>query len=335
VAVSPSPEARRDSSVERFQFLRELGSCAVPTWAALETLAERSQLVVVERVRHGAIDDPSIADWLRGARRLATLEHPNVGRVRDIVTVNDELVIVSDFIDGVRWKDLASCAQPPPLEVAIRVLVDVLSGLGALHNLRDAERRPLKLVHGALTPDCVIVGQDGVTRVVAASRARTIASRPTDAGSAYFAPEVLLEDDSSDPRADVYSVGVMLWEALSGRPLFADMQASAIVTHLLSGRVPPATVPAAVAWAAPLADAASRALSVDPEKRFASASAMAAELRRVTATRLPAPVRVAALVRTVFGDSIRTRREELERGEVRASAAPRAESVPSGADGPI
>ena len=271
---------------------------------------------MVERVARGdAYGDQEIADWVRDARRLATLEHPNVARVRDVVIRGEEVLVVGEFVDGVRWSELSSITPRPSLEIALRILVDVLSGLSAVHNLRDAKREPMKLVHGELTPECVVVGPDGVARIVSTCRVRSATARPGRDGSAYLAPEVLLADESAGARADVYSVGVMLWEALSGRPLFPNTQPSAIVTHLLSGRVARPTIPEGSPWAAPLADIAARALAADPEKRFASAAALAAELRRIGGPKLAPPVRVAALVRGTFGDGIRARREALERGE--------------------
>ncbi len=299
--------------------LRELGSRVVPAWAALDTNAEgRTTLVVLERVARGATHgDQEIADWVRDARRLATLEHPNVARVRDVVIRGDEVFVVGEFVDGVRWSELVAGQARVSLEMSLRVLVDVLSGLSAVHNLRDAKREPLKLVHGELTPDCVVVGLDGVARIVGTCRVRSGAARPGRDGSAYLAPEVLLADETADARADVYSAGVMLWEALSGRPLFPNTQPSAIVTHLLSGKVQRPTVPEGCAWAAPLAEIAARALSADPEKRFLSAAALAADVRRIAGAKLAAPVRLAAFVRATFGDAVQTRRAELERGEVR------------------
>src|SRR6202044_1065513 len=268
-------------------------------------------------VRGGVHGDPEIADWVRDARRLATLEHPNVARIRDVVVQGPETLVVGEFVDGVRWSEIVHAPRRVSLEIALRVLVDVLSGLSAVHNLRDAKREPLKLVHGELTPDCVVLGLDGVQRVVSTCRMRSANAPPGRDGSAYLAPEVLLADETADARADVYSVGVMLWEALSGRPLFPNTQPSAIVTHLLSGKVVRASIPDGTPWAAPLADVASRALSADPEKRFPSAAALAAELRRIAGPRVAPPVRVAAFVRAMFGDRVQARRGELERGEAR------------------
>ncbi len=292
----------------------------MPAWAALDAAqGERARLVVVERADRTAFEDGEIADWIRDARRLSSLDHPNVARVRDVVIQSRAVLVVSDFVDGVRWKELGPTTT---LETALRVLVDALTGLGALHGLRDMSdpKRPVfKLVHGGLTPDCIIVGLDGIARVAGVSRLRSATARLAGTGSAYLAPEVLLEDDSADARADVYSIGVMLWEALSRRRFLPDLQPSAIVTQLLSGRLPPVTLPEGAPWAAPLADVVTRALSADPDKRFATAAAMATELRRIGALKLPLAVRVAAMVREGFGDAAKTRREMLERGEVRAS----------------
>jgi serine/threonine-protein kinase len=318
--------------------LRELGSRVVPACAALDTQPDgRTVLVVVERVARGGVyGDQEIADWVRDARRLATLEHPNVARIRDVVIRGEEVFVVGEFVDGVRWSELVAGPQKVSLEIALRVLVDVLSGLSAVHNLRDAKREPLKLVHGELTPDCVVVGLDGVARLVSTCGVRSATARPGRDGSAYLAPEVLLADETADARADVYSAGVMLWEALSGRPLFPNTQPSAIVTHLLSGKVLRATIPDGSPWAAPLADVASRALSADPEKRFMSAAALAADVRRIAGPKLAPPVRVAAFVRATFGDHVQARRAQLERGEVRVregSGVP--DAAPDSVDIPV
>jgi hypothetical protein len=316
----PRPDARGQASDERLRLLRELGTQAVPTWAALESRVDAdARLVVVERAERDAFEDGEIADWIRDARRLSALDHPNVARVRDVIIRSRDILVVSEFVDGVRWRELGATAA---LETALRVFVDALTGLSALHNLRDAgdpKRQLFKLVHGGLTPDCIIVGLDGIARVVGASRPRSATARLAGTGSAYLAPEVLLEDDSADARADVYSIGVMLWEAMSQRRFLPNLQPSAIVTQLLSGRVPPVSVPPSTPWAAPLADVVIRALSADPEKRFPSAAAMAAELRRIGALKLPLAVRIAAGVRTAFGEAVKARRAELERGDILAS----------------
>lgn len=302
---------------DRIRVLRELGSPAgadVACCAALDAGGGRTRLVVVERVmRPGSVGAQDVATWLEHARRLVPLEHPNVARVRDAIDGAGDAYVVSDYIDGARWSDVVAAGSGMALDVAVRVLLDVLAGLGAFHNMRDAARQPLGLVHARLTSESVLLGLDGVSRILGTARLR---GTFVGTGAHYLAPEVLLEDDAADARADVYSVGVLLWEAMSGRPLFTETGASAIVTAVLSGRIPRAEAPASAPWAVPLVDVAARALSPDPAKRYASAAAMAAELRRVGGAKIVPSIRVAALVRSSFGDRIKARREELERGEV-------------------
>jgi eukaryotic-like serine/threonine-protein kinase len=316
VAAVALPDARESAPSERFRWLRELGSRAVPTWAAFDSGpgANSARLVAVQRAARGRFDDAVLADWVRDARRVASLDHPNVARVREAVIRKDDVLVVGDYLDGIRWSELA--ARGTPLAVALRVFVDALSGVAALHNLRDASRQPLKLFHGALSPDAIVVGTDGIARVVDVARPRMTGGPHGGEGNAYRAPEVLLGDASADAKADVYSAGVMLWEALSGARLFDGAQPSTIVTTLLSGRVPGAAAPRDAPWAAPLGAVVSRAMSAEPEKRFASAAEMAAEIRRIVGSRLAGPTRVASCVTEHFGAAVTARRRELEGGPV-------------------
>ena len=228
--------------------------------------------------------DQEIADWVRDARRLATLEHPNVGAcsrrghsrrrgARSSATTSTACAGRSSARPRHARRSRSRCAS----------WCDVLSGLGAVHNLRDAKREPLKLVHGELTPECVIVGLDGVARIVSSCRVRS-ATPGADAPAARTSrPEVLLADESAEARADVYSVGVMLWEALSGRPLFPNMQPSAIVTHAAQRtRRARRPVPDGCAWAAPLAGRRhARAGRRSRRSALRPPHAMAAEIRRI------------------------------------------------------
>lgn len=314
---APSDARSLRPPLERLRVLRELGSpmgADVAFCAALESLGNKTRLVVVERIVKTASVLPSdLTTWLDHAKQLVPLEHPNVARVRDAIDGPQEAYVVSDFIDGARWADVVAAGSGIPIDVALRVLLDTLGGLGALHNMRDAARQPMGLVHCGVSSETVLVGLDGVSRILGASRLHGLAP---GVGVHYLAPEVLLEDDAADARADVYSIGVLLWEALTGRQLFTETGASAIVTAVLSGRIPRAEAPENAPWAAPLVDVAARALSPDPAKRYASAAAVAAELRRIGGAKIVPSLRVAALVRSTFGDRIKARREELERGEV-------------------
>ncbi len=142
----------------------------------------------------------------------------------------------------------------------------------------------------------------------------------------YLAPEVLLADQTADQRADVYGAGVLLWEALTGQRMHAEGEdAGEIVMRLLGGHVEAPTPPIDAPWAAPLAEVAKRAIAPDPSVRFANATAMLADVRRVVGARLAPKLTVAALVEAVAGDRIRARPVQL--GVKRTIARPPTDSA--------
>ncbi len=320
----------------RTRVVREIGARAVPTYLAIAAVpGGRGQLVVVERLaRSGGLSDEDAAASVRVARAVAMLEHPNVVRVRDVTVRAEEVRVVHEFVDGERlselWRVDAGPDAIPPLSVALRALIDVLTGLSALHNIRDAQRQqPLRIAHGELTAANVLIGIDGVARVLLAGRIRRPGDLPKN-GYATLAPEVL-EGGAYDARADVYSVGALLWEALSGTPVFPSVTVEGIVLRVRSGEMERAFVPDDAPWAAPLADIAARAMASTPEKRFPTAAAMAAEMRKVIGAKLTTPLRVTTFMKTAAGDRIAARRASAEATANGAgiSLAPRAPPAPA------
>jgi serine/threonine protein kinase len=313
-----------------------MGGRVLPAFAAVEEpRGTNPEIFIIERLaRGGDITDEDAADFIRDARRVAELEHPNVGRVREVAIRSEELLVACDFVPGEPLSSVLSSAPPSgraPLDVLLRVLVDALTGLGALHNLRDVKRQPLKLVHGELTPANVVVGTDGAARIVHVCRVRATAARAGHPGAAYLAPEVLLDDGSADARADVYSIGAILWEALAGKRLFPDESPHAIVAQLLSRKTPLAPTPRDAPWAADLVGVAAKALGADPQSRFISAAAMTAEIRRIAGAKLATAGRVATFVKTAFGAEIAARRERIlasSDDRVTAPPPPKGPSLP-------
>lgn len=204
----------------------------------------------------------------------------------------------------------------------MRVLVDVLGGLHGLHSLRDAINAPLGAFHGALCPANVVIGKDGVARVVGALGARPVRLAPGSESLGYAAPEVLDAGAVQDARADVYAAGVILWEALMGRRVGEEKDPALIAQRQREEELPRPAIPLASPFAR-LADVAMRALAFDPALRFRSASEMATELRRVAGTRLAPGSVVAQRVVELAGDRIRARRAELDPSPRRRSEAPR------------
>jgi hypothetical protein len=252
------------------------------TFVARDTATGSPQLVVVERVTRASPVPAARAELLRRGRALKALEHPKVVRVRDVFERDAEVLVVSDYVDG-EWLSSLMMMQPrPPLGVMLRVVIDVLEGLGALHGLRDERDQPLGFVHGALGPDTVLVAADGVAEIARSCRL----PRP-GANERYVAPELRRGDGPADVGSDVYAAGAIL------RDVVAD-------------------APSDATWAEPLTDIAWRACAVDPETRWPSALAMATTVRRIAGSRLATAAAVAEFMRRRFGDKMHGRRAALE-----------------------
>lgn len=261
----------------RFQVVRPLGSGRIGV-IARDVSVSPARLVIVERI---TAPPEERARLLRRGRALAALEHPKVVRVREAFESGGDAVFVSDFVDG-EWLSTAVTHTPrPPVEALLRVCVDVLEGLAALHDLRDERGQPMNFVHGGVSPDTVLVAEDGVGEI-----ARTCTPR-TDAKDKYVAPELRRGERPTDLRSDVYSAGAILRDVL-------------------------ASAPATAKWAEQLTDVAFRATSVDPQNRWPSAAAMATAVRRIAGAKLATAHDVATSLRDAHGSRMRARRAALD-----------------------
>lgn len=341
-----SNDAQPASGGATYRMLRELGARSQHSFAALREShrAQPTELVVAQRfvrLRGGVIvsgaasaetatvlDGEAMALVLHDARCLAKNWHPNIARVKFVDLAGPdrpELTVATELLDGATLTDLFEAAHaaragahaPPaephpfPLPVLVRILLDVLTGVHALHHLRDAANVPLGAIHGALCPANVVVGKDGVARIVNVLRARPVHVDARSEAIAYAAPEAIEGEGTSDPRADVYAVGVMLWEGITGLRLYEHHDPTRVPSRQRADELTPPSLPPTSPFAR-LSYVAMRALAFDPALRFRSAADMAAELRKVADARLASGSAVAACVAELAGHRIRTRRSSLE-----------------------
>jgi serine/threonine protein kinase len=301
------------SETERFEIVRSLGRDS-GTFVARDKEA-RGRLVVLERVKRATLSEESAAELLRRTRILAATPHPCLERVREPIETEDAILVVSDFVDG-EWLAALKDARPrPTLEVLLRILLDAMRGLAAL---LESEDKSQLLVHGGLSPEAILVTPQGTTIVSRFARGvRRLADVRSDA--AYIPFEVLRGRRKADERTDVYSVGAMLWESLTGERPLAGLSLTEIIETATETRVPPARVPASAPWAEPLAEVAWRALALDPEERQQDVIAVAAEVRRIAGARVADPVAVEDFMKNVGAVvRVRERRASLERGDEEA-----------------
>lgn len=301
-------------SIGKYRLVRELGERVPHTFAgAVTSIIGESELVVVEILSLPEASQEAMESFARRARRLSLVRHPNLARMREVLVLKDRVAIATDFVEGEVLADLLAedAGKKLGLVERLRVLADVLSGLSSIHvapelsSAADKEGRPA--IHGALDPHSIVVGTDGSARLVHLVRVPAISGKSYVEAARYTAPELLLGDETSGVRADLYAVGVLLWESLTGQRLFEETDEKAVLARQLAGPLPLATVPDDAPWAKPLIDVTARALDVDPEKRHASAAELAGALRLAVQARLAPASRVGAAVASIAKEKIAAR----------------------------
>jgi eukaryotic-like serine/threonine-protein kinase len=298
-----------------------------------------ARTVAIKRLHPQLAKDPEFSLMLLDEARLAArIRHPNVVSTLDVITEAGELLLVMDYVHGEAlsrlWRTTRQAGRRVPPNVASAISIDLLLGLHAAHEATDDDGRPLGIVHRDVSPQNVLVGSDGVARVVdfgvakASSRLQTTHDGQLKGKLAYMAPEQLLKQ-GVDRRTDVYAAGVVLWELLSGERLFASDDFAAVIALVLRGEV---QAPGGVVSGLPAAvdEVVLRALASRPEQRFATAREMAHALERA----LP-PLRAPAVgewVEHTLGAELRARSALIAAVERNDGAS--AESAPSAAATP-
>jgi eukaryotic-like serine/threonine-protein kinase len=241
---------------------------------------EFSRIVAVKKLR-GAFRPDSHAALIDEARLASRIHHSNVVAVHDVLAAEGELLILMDYVHG---DTLARLTRNEPLapSLASAVLVDLLHGLHAAHEAKSDTGDALAIVHRDVSPQNILVGTDGLARITdfgsakAAQRLQETETGVVKGKLAYMAPEQL-RGEAVDRRTDIFAAGVVLWELLTGKRLFASESDEATVEKILLGAMSPPSwqhrdIPEA------LDAAVMRALENDPALRFPDARAMALAL---------------------------------------------------------
>lgn len=246
------------------------------------------------------------------ARLASRVQHANVVQTLDVIEDGPELFVVLEYVHGESFDQLLararSLGQPCPPRVAAAIVAGGLRGLHAAHEAKGEDGQPLDLVHRDFSPHNVLVGVDGVPRVldfgVARARGRMQGTRDGQLKGklAYLSPEQVHGEASR--RSDVFAAGIVAWEALTGRRLFDAPSEAEVLSKVLLCRVPPLDEGLA-AWQ-PVLD---RAFERDPDARFPTALAMAEALEAVG---VASTAEVAAWVSSLAKDVLAQRGASLD-----------------------
>ncbi|MBN1654484.1 MAG: protein kinase [Deltaproteobacteria bacterium] len=228
---------------------------------------------------HLAHEHDFVAMFLDEARLAAKIRHTNVLSAIDVSDLHDsEYYLVMDYIEGdhlgALLKNTSQIDQRIPARDALRVVVDALNGLAAAHELTDEAGRRLNLVHRDISPQNILVGTDGVSRLTdfgvakVENRICTTRNGALKGKLAYMAPEQAF-NGHVDQRSDLFAMGIVLWECLTGRRLFRADNQGAVLNMICNE---PIAAPSSVdPELAPLDSVLAKALERKPDLRFQSA----------------------------------------------------------------
>jgi len=239
------------------------------------------KLVVLKILNHELARDAAMrAAFLCEAELSGRMNHPNVVQVYEVLEHQATDVIVMEYVDGF---PLSRIVQEKKSELSLRlhlsIVVQMLSGLHYFHELHDLDGSALHGVHRDVSPHNVLVSHDGPTKVAdfGIAKVNLPVEFATQTGLVkgkiqYMAPEQMLGDEV-DRRADIFSAGVILWEAVAQRRMWAGRDSREIMQALTRGEVP--LLGEAARDAPPgLIEVARRATAVVPKDRYATALEM-------------------------------------------------------------
>jgi serine/threonine protein kinase len=268
--------------IGKYRIIAKLGQGGMATvfLSVVPGPAGVNKLLVVKTLKEELSQDQEFLDmFINEARLAARLNHANVVQTYEIGIAGQTHFLAMDYLDGQPLHAVLRRIGRPkmPIDVHVRILADTLAGLHYAHTLRDFDGTPLSVVHRDVSPQNVFVTYDGQVKVVDFGIAKAVgASSTTQSGVfkgkiSYVAPEQA-GGDPIDARADVFSVGVMLWEAMSGTRFAQGDGQTAVLARRLAGTEPRIrdVVPQSDPTLAAICD---RAMAHNPAERFASAEA--------------------------------------------------------------
>lgn len=308
----PAPDSPR--SLGRYVIAGPIavGGMASVHFGRLEGPSGFKRPVAIKRMLAAPGDTEARTMLLDEARLASRIQHGNVVQTLDVIEEGRELFIVLEYVHGESFEQLQQRArakeQPCPPRIVGAVLAGALRGLHAAHEVKGDDGQLLDLVHRDFSPHNVLVGADGVSRVldfgVARARGRMQGTRDGQLKGklAYLSPEQVHGEASR--QSDVFAAGIVLWEALSGARLFDAPSEAEVLSKVLLCRVP--SLDDALAPWQPIVD---RALQREPSERFVTALEMAVALEQAG---VASNDEVAAWVDSLAREAIEGRGQSLE-----------------------
>jgi serine/threonine-protein kinase len=246
--------------------------------------------VVIKRVTREFRENPEFSQmFFDEARIVATLDHPHIVKIHDLGFQDDgRFYMVLEWLEGWDLQQIMHTlrGRPVPVPIALRLAADACRGLHAAHTARSSDGSPLNVIHRDISPHNLFVTKAGVLKLLDFGVAKSnLQESRTEVGQikgklAYMSPEQL-GDEKLDFRSDLFSLGIVLHEMLTGDPLFSHLSIGVLPDAILHDPIPPpvGSIPETVAAIT------MKALQRAPDLRFATAAdmgiALETELKRL------------------------------------------------------
>jgi len=272
----PAPDTQIDSARRIGRYLVSApiasGGMATVHFGALVGEAGFSRTVAVKRLHTERRSRQLLTSLLDEARLVSRVKHPNVVPTLDVVTDGGEVLVVLEYVVGETLSSLLRACdragESVPIDFAVAIVAAMLHGLHAAHDATSVTGEPLGIVHRDVSPQNVMVGVDGLARVLdfgiakATDRLSKSMAGQVKGKLAYMSPEQIR--GQTDRRTDIYGVAVVLWELLAGRRLFPGSTPGQLLELKLAHEVPPPSAHRPQVSNA-LDEAVLRGLAEDPE----------------------------------------------------------------------
>ena len=320
------------SRVGQYELLTPLGKGGMAyVYLARKMGSGGFERLVAIKVMHRniAADEDFVQMFLDEARLAALIHHPNVVPILDLGNDNGQLYMVMDYIEGdtlaAIQRTAIGLARAIPLGISLRIVLDALIGLDAAHNLHGPDGESLQLIHRDVSPQNILVGSDGAARLVdfgiaRAERRLSLTSIGMLKGKAPFMAPEQLEGGVVDRRADVFSMGVTLWETLALRRCFPARSRPDLLHESL--RAPYRSMLMFTDQIPEVLDGlCEKALAYDPEERYASAAAFADAIEANFRADIATQRQVGQFMTAVVAEKIGREREAVRKASASATTS--------------
>jgi eukaryotic-like serine/threonine-protein kinase len=278
--------ARVDAPESKYRVLAQLGEGGTASvyLAVARGPSGFNKLVVLKTIKTLLADDPDFRRmFLQEARVAARLRHPGIVQTYEVIEAARAPIIVMEYMEGEPLSKVLMRARGElSLAMHLRVIADATGALHYAHELTDFDGRPLGLVHRDMTPHNIFLTFEGQTKLLDFGIAKLTQANPETQtgvikGKLRYMPPEQIAGESIDRRADIYAVGVMLWEAATGEAMWKGCSDATVMDRVLNGEITP---PREVRPEVPerLDAICMKALAFDPAGRHATAAELETEL---------------------------------------------------------